>query len=110
MVAVEDDATDADGQQTARRRTLAGIDFLGRDIYTRLLLAGRISLIIGLLTMLLSVTLGYLLGASGYVGGLTDKLIMRLADLVHDPQFAFINRRRRDTELDFRRIPASGWW
>jgi peptide/nickel transport system permease protein len=49
---------------------------------TRLLLAGRISLIIGLLTMLLSVALGYLLGAiSGYVGG-TDKLIMRLADLV----------------------------
>ena len=31
-----------------------GTDFLGRDIYTRLLLAGRISLIIGLLTMLLS--------------------------------------------------------
>lgn len=60
-----------------------GTDFLGRDIYTRLLLAGRISLIIGLLTMLLSVTLGYLLGAlSGYAGGLTDKLIMRFADLV----------------------------
>ncbi|MDR3432095.1 MAG: ABC transporter permease [Rouxiella aceris] len=60
-----------------------GTDFLGRDIYTRLLLAGRISLIIGLLTMLLSVTLGYLLGAlSGYAGGLTDKLIMRLADLM----------------------------
>lgn len=60
-----------------------GTDFLGRDIYTRLLLAGRISLIVGLLTMLLSVTLGYLLGAlSGYVGGATDKLIMRFADLV----------------------------
>jgi peptide/nickel transport system permease protein len=60
-----------------------GTDFLGRDIYTRLLLAGRISLIIGLLTMLLSVALGYLLGAlSGYAGGLTDKLIMRFADLV----------------------------
>ncbi|CCJ84913.1 Oligopeptide transport system permease protein OppC (TC 3.A.1.5.1) [Cronobacter dublinensis 582] len=60
-----------------------GTDFLGRDIYTRLLLAGRISLVIGLLTMLLSVALGYLLGAiSGYVGGWTDKLIMRLADLV----------------------------
>lgn len=60
-----------------------GTDFLGRDVYTRLLLAGRISLTIGLLTMLLSVTLGYLLGAvSGYAGGLTDKLIMRLADLV----------------------------
>ena len=48
-----------------------GTDFLGRDIYTRLLLAGRISLIIGLLTAL-----------SGYAGGLTDKLIMRFADLV----------------------------
>ncbi|MEX0529667.1 oligopeptide ABC transporter permease [Raoultella terrigena] len=60
-----------------------GTDFLGRDVYTRLLLAGRFSLIIGLLTMLLSVTLGYLLGAvSGYAGGLTDRLIMRLADLV----------------------------
>jgi peptide/nickel transport system permease protein len=48
----------------ARRGTLAGTDFLGRDVYTRLLLAGRISLIIGLLTMLLSVALGYLLGAA----------------------------------------------
>lgn len=60
-----------------------GTDFIGRDIYTRLLLAGRISLIIGLLTMLLSVTLGYLLGAlSGYAGGLTDRFIMRFADLM----------------------------
>jgi len=60
-----------------------GTDFLGRDIYTRLLVAGRISLMIGLLTMMLSVTLGYLLGAiSGYRGGMTDKLIMRFADLV----------------------------
>lgn len=60
-----------------------GTDFLGRDIYTRLLLAGRISLTIGLVSMLLSVTLGYLLGAlSGYLGGLVDKLIMRFADLL----------------------------
>lgn len=60
-----------------------GTDFLGRDIYTRLLLAGRISLIIGLLTMLLSVTLGYLLGAlSGYAGGMADKIVMRFADLM----------------------------
>jgi peptide/nickel transport system permease protein len=60
-----------------------GTDFLGRDVYTRLLLAGRISLMIGLMTMLLSVALGYLLGAlAGYRGGITDKLLMRLADLV----------------------------
>jgi peptide/nickel transport system permease protein len=60
-----------------------GTDFLGRDIYTRMLLAGRISLTIGLVTMLLSVTLGYAVGAvAGYAGGLTDKLLMRLADLL----------------------------
>ncbi|UWC49298.1 oligopeptide ABC transporter permease [Klebsiella aerogenes] len=80
----KDDATDAlMVNKPPGAEHWLGTDFLGRDIYTRLLLAGRISLIIGLLTMLLSVTLGNLLGAlSGYVGGLTDKLIMRLADLV----------------------------
>ncbi|RWR02438.1 peptide ABC transporter permease [[Pantoea] beijingensis] len=79
-----DDATDAlmINKPPSAQHWL-GTDFLGRDVYTRLLMAGRISLIVGLLTMLLSVTLGYLLGAiSGYVGGLTDKLIMRFADLV----------------------------
>lgn len=79
-----DEATDAlIINKAPSTRHWLGTDFLGRDIYTRLLLAGRISLIIGLLTMMLSVTLGYLLGAlSGYAGGLTDKLIMRLADLM----------------------------
>ena len=58
-------------------------DFLGRDICTRLLLAGRISLTIGLVSMLLSVTLGYVLGAfAGYLGGVADRLIMRFADLL----------------------------
>ncbi|MGQ6140878.1 ABC transporter permease, partial [Serratia sp. IR-2025] len=60
-----------------------GTDFLGRDICTRLLLAGRISLTIGLVSMLLSVTLGYVLGAlAGYLGGVADRLIMRFADLL----------------------------
>lgn len=69
--------------QPPSARHWLGTDFLGRDVYTRLLLAGRISLSIGLLTMLFSVTLGYLLGAvAGYAGGLTDKLIMRVADVV----------------------------
>ncbi|WP_418163095.1 oligopeptide ABC transporter permease [Pantoea vagans] len=80
----QDDATDAlmINKPPGAQHWL-GTDFLGRDVYTRLLLAGRISLTIGLMTMLLSVALGYLLGAvSGYAGGLTDKLIMRLADLV----------------------------
>jgi len=79
-----DEATDAlMSNKAPNAQHWLGTDFLGRDIYTRLLLAGRISLVIGLLTMLLSVTLGYLLGAlSGYVGGMTDKVIMRVADLM----------------------------
>ncbi|WP_241649025.1 ABC transporter permease [Rosenbergiella collisarenosi] len=80
----QDDATDALMiNHSPSMQHWLGTDFLGRDIYTRLLLAGRISLIIGLLTMLLSVGLGYLLGAvAGYAGGAIDKIIMRLADLV----------------------------
>ncbi|WP_037032709.1 ABC transporter permease [Rahnella sp. WP5] len=59
-----DDATDALMINKApNAEHWLGTDFLGRDVYTRLLLAGRISLIIGMLTMLLSVTLGYLMGA-----------------------------------------------
>lgn len=60
-----------------------GTDFLGRDILTRLLLAGRISLAVGLVSVVLSVVLGYLLGAlAGYAGGWVDGAIMRLADLL----------------------------
>ncbi len=94
-----DDATDALSiNQPPGAEHWLGTDFLGRDVYTRLLLAGRISLVIGLLTMVMSVCLGYLLGAlSGYVGGLTDKLIMRVADPVMTiPRVTAIDRRRGD--------------
>lgn len=47
-----------------------GTDALGRDILTRVMQAGRISLTVGLASMLLSVFLGSLLGAiAGYYGG-----------------------------------------
>lgn len=60
-----------------------GTDFLGRDVLVRLLYAGRISLLVGLVSVVLSLLLGYVLGAlAGYLGGLTDKLIMRSADLL----------------------------
>lgn len=60
-----------------------GTDLLGRDVLTRLLQAGRISLTVGIASMLLSVFIGSLLGAiAGYYRGVVDQLIMRLADLL----------------------------
>lgn len=60
-----------------------GTDFLGRDVLTRLMYAGRISLTVGMVSVVLSVALGFVAGAlSGYCRGLVDSLIMRLADLL----------------------------
>lgn len=60
-----------------------GTDEYGRDVLTRLMLAGRISLTIGVASMLLSLLLGAVLGlVAGYYGGIVDTLIMRFADLL----------------------------
>ncbi|MBP1999866.1 peptide/nickel transport system permease protein [Paenibacillus shirakamiensis] len=60
-----------------------GTDALGRDVLTRVLQAGRISLTVGLASMMLSVFIGALLGAiAGYYRGIIDQIIMRIADLL----------------------------
>ncbi|GGH09299.1 oligopeptide ABC transporter permease [Paenibacillus segetis] len=60
-----------------------GTDGLGRDVLTRVLQAGRISLTVGLASMILSVFIGSLLGAiAGYYRGIVDQIIMRIADLL----------------------------
>ncbi|MGI6877163.1 ABC transporter permease [Microbacterium sp. gxy059] len=60
-----------------------GTDEYGRDVMTRLMMAGRISLTIGIASMLLSLVLGAALGiAAGYFRGWVDTVIMRVADLL----------------------------
>lgn len=60
-----------------------GTDEYGRDVLVRLLLAGRISLTIGLASMVLSLVLGAILGiVAGYFRGWVDAVIMRVADVL----------------------------
>src|SRR5881296_2194792 len=60
-----------------------GTDDLGRDLLTRIMYGGRISLSIGILAMALAVLLGTAVGAlAGYYGGATDNLLMRFTDLM----------------------------
>ena len=60
-----------------------GTDELGRDLLTRLLSAGRISLTVGLVAMAMSICFGSLAGAiAGFYGGTIETLIMRFVDAV----------------------------
>lgn len=59
-----------------------GTDALGRDILTRLLYGGRLSLLIGSLAVAISALIGGSLGlASGYAGGWLDATVMRVVDV-----------------------------
>jgi peptide/nickel transport system permease protein len=60
-----------------------GTDRTGRDIWARTLFAGRVSLSVGLVAVVLSTLIGVTLGAvSGYYGKIPDFIIMRITDMV----------------------------
>jgi peptide/nickel transport system permease protein len=62
---------------------LLGTDLVGRDVLSRLIYGSRISLIVGVGTVLINVLLGGILGIlAGYRGGRTDALIMRFTDII----------------------------
>ncbi len=60
-----------------------GTDPLGRDVLTRVLYGGRLSLYVGLASVILSMAIGVPVGlASGYFGGWVDGTLMRIVDLI----------------------------
>ena len=64
------------------RAHVLGTDAAGRDVFSRLLYAGRVSLSVGLVAVSIYTAIGMTLGAlAGYAGGWVDGFIMRLADV-----------------------------
>ncbi|HWH77026.1 MAG TPA: ABC transporter permease [Candidatus Binatus sp.] len=60
-----------------------GTDKLGRDILSRTIYGGRISLLVGASTVVLSLTIGLLIGSlAGYYGGWVDQILMRGVDML----------------------------
>jgi peptide/nickel transport system permease protein len=70
------------GQRVTQKHWL-GSDELGRDVLTRLLYGGRISLSVAFITLALALSIGLLIGATaGYFGGWVDMVLMRMVDVV----------------------------
>jgi len=68
-----------------------GSDTRGRDLLTRLIYGGRVSLAVGLLATLVSFVIGVSWGAtSGFLGGRVDNVMMRIVDVMYGLPFMFL--------------------
>ncbi len=72
-------------QNLIKTRTFyLGTDRYGRDILSRLLIGSRVTLAVGMIAVLLSLTIGIILGSiAGYFGGLIDKIVMWLINILY---------------------------
>jgi oligopeptide transport system permease protein len=77
--------------QPITRFHLLGTDDLGRDLWSRILYGGRISLLVGFVATLVSLIIGLIVGSvSGYCGGRWDRIIMGGVDVLYAIPFMFL--------------------
>lgn len=77
--------------ELSQQRHFFGTDSLGRDLLTRVLIGGRISLAVGFAATLVSVLIGVVWGATaGFIGGKMDNLMMRIVDILYALPFTVI--------------------
>jgi oligopeptide transport system permease protein len=67
-----------------------GTDTLGRDLFVRTLIGGRISLMVGIVATFVSLVIGISYGATaGFLGGRIDQIMMRVVDILYAMPFMF---------------------
>jgi len=79
------------GATAPSRAHWMGTDILGRDVLSRCLYGGQISIAVGFVGTLVSLFVGVLYGAlAGYVGGRVDELMMRFVDFLYSLPYLFL--------------------
>ncbi|PRR76850.1 Dipeptide transport system permease protein DppC [Clostridium liquoris] len=77
--------------QKPNSQYIFGTDNLGRDMFGRLWIGGRVSIAIGICGTLIEVTIGTLYGGiSGYFGGLVDDIMMRIVEVLNSIPYMII--------------------
>lgn len=71
--------------------SVCGTDQLGRDVLSRIMWGGRVSLTVGIIATMVSLLIGVSYGAiAGYFGGLIDAVMMRIVDTLYSVPFIFV--------------------